>query len=49
VSPVRKHIRRPESDILQGDISKMNSPSFDEETRMGEDVESWLLGMRKYL
>jgi hypothetical protein len=33
---------------LQGELRKIKPPSFDGENRMGEDVESWLLGMRKY-
>jgi hypothetical protein len=37
-----------EADILQGELRKIKPPSFDGENRMGEDVESWLLGMRKY-
>jgi hypothetical protein len=40
VSPVRNQRRRPESDILQGELRKIKTPSFDGENRMGEDVES---------
>jgi hypothetical protein len=48
VSPIRKQRRRPESDILQGELRKLKPPNFDGEHRKGEEVEAWLLGMRKY-
>jgi hypothetical protein len=40
--------RRHQSNILQGEIRKINPPSFDGENRKGEYEEAWLLGMRKY-
>ena len=40
VSPIKNQRRRPEADILQGELRKIKPPSFDGENRMGEDVES---------
>jgi hypothetical protein len=34
---------------LQGKLRKIKTPSFDGENKKGEDVDAWLLGMRKYL
>jgi hypothetical protein len=48
VSPVRHQRRRHELDILQGELRRLKPPTFDGEHRKGEDVEAWLLGMRKY-
>jgi hypothetical protein len=33
---------------LQGELRKIKPPTFDGEHRKGEEVEAWLLGMRKY-
>jgi hypothetical protein len=48
VCPLSRNRRRPKSSILQGEIRKIKPPSFDGEHRKGEDVEVWLLGMRKH-
>jgi len=34
--------------ILQGELIKINPPSFDGENRKGEDAETLLLGVKKY-
>jgi hypothetical protein len=46
-SPTRKH-RRSEVDELKGEMNKIKPPTFDGEHKKDEDVETWLLGMRKY-
>jgi hypothetical protein len=46
-SPTRKH-RRSGVDEIKGEMNKINPPTFDGEHRKEEDVETWLLGMRKY-
>jgi hypothetical protein len=33
---------------LQGELRKIKPPTFYGENKMGEDVEDWLLGIRKY-
>jgi hypothetical protein len=33
---------------LQGELKRLKPPTFDGEHRKGEEVEAWLLGMRKY-
>jgi hypothetical protein len=48
LSPVRKHKRRFGVDELQGEMNKIKPPIFDGEHKKDEDVETWLLGMRKY-
>jgi hypothetical protein len=40
--------RRPEADILQGELRKIKPPTFNGEHRKGEEVEAWLLEMKKY-
>ena len=35
-------------DELKGEMNKINPPTFDGEHKKEEDVETWLLGMRKY-
>jgi hypothetical protein len=35
-------------DELQGEMNKIKPLSFDGEHKKDEDVETWLLGMRKY-
>jgi hypothetical protein len=46
-SPVKKHKRRFGVDEIQGEINKIKPPTFDGEHKKDEDVETWLLGMRK--
>jgi hypothetical protein len=46
-SPTRKH-RIFEVDELKGEMNKINPPTFDGEHEKDEDLEAWLLGMRKY-
>jgi hypothetical protein len=46
-SPVRKH-KGPGVDELQGEMNKIKPPTFDGQYKKDEDVETWLLGMRKY-
>jgi hypothetical protein len=46
-SPTRKH-RRSRVDGLKGKMNKIKPPTFDGEHKKEEDVETWLLGMRKY-
>jgi hypothetical protein len=36
-------------DELKGEMNKIKPPTFDGEHKKDEDVEAWLLGMRKYL
>jgi hypothetical protein len=33
---------------VQGDLRKIKPSDFDSENKKGEDVEAWLLGIRKY-
>jgi hypothetical protein len=35
-------------DELKGEMNKIKPPTFDEEHKKDEDVETWLLGMMKY-
>jgi hypothetical protein len=44
----RNHKRRTEVDDLRGEMNKIKPPTFDGEHKKDEDVETWLLGMRKY-
>jgi hypothetical protein len=46
-SPTKKH-RRSRVDELKGDMNKIKPPTFDGEHKKEEDVETWLLGTRKY-
>jgi hypothetical protein len=46
-SPTKKH-RRSGVDELKGEMNKINPPTFNGEHKKEEDVETWLLGMRKY-
>ena len=46
-SPTRKH-RKSKVDELKGEINKIKPHFFYEEHKKDEDVETWLLGMRKY-
>jgi hypothetical protein len=47
-SPDRKHKRRIGVDKLHGEMNNIKPPTFDGEHKKDEDVEAWLLGMRKY-
>jgi hypothetical protein len=46
-SPIRKH-RWSGVDEFKGEMNKIKPPTFDGEHKKDEDVETWLLGMRKY-
>jgi hypothetical protein len=46
-SSVKKH-KRSGVDELRGEINKIKPPTFDVEHTKDEDVETWLLGVRKY-
>jgi hypothetical protein len=46
-SPIRKHMKSG-VDELKGEMNKIEPPTFDGEHKKDEDVETWLLGMRKY-
>ena len=35
-------------DELKGEMKKIKPPTFDGEHKKDEDVETWMLGMRKY-
>jgi hypothetical protein len=35
-------------DELKGEMNKIKPPTFDGEQKKDEDVETWLLGMRRY-
>jgi len=48
LSPIIKHKRRYGVNELQGEMNKIKPPTFDGEKNKDEDVETWLLGMRKY-
>jgi hypothetical protein len=48
VSPYIHQRRRYVQNQLQGELRKIKPPTFDGENKMGEDVEAWLLGIRKY-
>jgi hypothetical protein len=46
-SPTKKH-RGFGMDELKGEMNNIKPPTFDGEHKKEEDVETWLLGMRKY-
>jgi len=48
VSPIRRQMRSPEGDILQGELRKVKPPTFNGYDSKGEDDEAWLLEMKKY-
>jgi hypothetical protein len=48
VSPIIHQRRRHDQNHLQGDLRKIKPPTCDGENKMGEDVEAWLIGTRKY-
>ena len=41
--------RKYQKDELQGELRKVKTPTFRGDNEKGEDVEAWLLGMRKCL
>jgi hypothetical protein len=49
VSPIRRQRTRYEGGILQGEFRKIKPPNFNGEHRKGEEVEAWLLEMKKHL
>ena len=48
MSHVRHQRRRHELENLQGEMRKLKPPSFDGEREREDDVEAWLLGLRRY-
>jgi hypothetical protein len=46
-SPTQKH-RKSGREELKGEMNKIKPPTFDGEHNKEEDVETWLLGMKKY-
>lgn len=40
--------RKYQKDELQGELRKIKPPIFKGDSEKGDDVEAWLLGMRKY-
>jgi hypothetical protein len=46
-SPTKKH-RKSRMDELKGEMNNIKPPTFDREHKKEEDVETWLLRMRKY-
>jgi hypothetical protein len=46
-SPTRKH-QKSGREELKGEMNKIKPPTFDGEHKKEEDVETWLLGMKKY-
>jgi hypothetical protein len=46
--PFRNHKKRYGVDELQGEMNKIKPPTFYNEHKKYEDVETWILGMRKY-
>ena len=40
----RRHLR----DRLQDEFKKAKPPTFDGEVKIGQEAESWLLGIKKY-
>ena len=44
---VRYNKRRSTQDELVGEHRRIKTPTFDGEVKKGEDVEEWLLGLRK--
>jgi hypothetical protein len=47
-SLVKRKRRRPEANILQGELRKIKPPTFNGEHRKGQEVKAWLLEMKKY-
>jgi hypothetical protein len=45
--PKKKKKRHSQSSLIE-EFKKENPPTFDGEIKKGEEVEAWLLGLRKY-
>jgi hypothetical protein len=45
---IKHQMRRNGKNQFQGELRKMKLTTFYGENKMGEDVESWLQGIRKY-
>ena len=41
-------MKRSYENNLHGEFMKAKPPTFDGEVKYGQEVETWLLGMRKY-
>jgi hypothetical protein len=48
VSHVERKRKRPEVDILKGELRNIKPPNFNGEHGKGEEDEAWLLEMNKY-
>jgi hypothetical protein len=48
VSPVRHQRRKKEVDSFQGELRNLKRPSFEGEREREDDVEAWLLGLKRY-
>jgi hypothetical protein len=48
VSRIRRQWRRLEGDILKGELGKIKPPNFNGENSKGEEVEAYILEMKKY-
>jgi hypothetical protein len=48
VSLVKHQRRKQEVDSLQGELRKLKPPSFGGEREREDDVEAWLLGLKRY-
>jgi hypothetical protein len=48
VSLIRHQRRKQEVDSFQGEMRKLNPPSFEGERERKDDVESWFLWLRRY-
>jgi hypothetical protein len=48
VSHVKRQRRMHEGHILQGELKKIKPPTFNGEHRKGEEVEAWLLEIKKH-
>ena len=40
--------KRPHRDRTRDEFKKAKPPTFDGEVKTGQDIESWLLGIKKY-
>jgi hypothetical protein len=48
VSLVKHQIRKQEVDSFQGELRKLKPPYFGGEREREDDVEAWLLGLKRY-
>ena len=46
--PIIYKKRRSTRDELVGELRRIKPPTFDGEVKKGEDVEAWLIGLRKF-